>query len=121
MTVVCVFMKYNSLWDSASRYVGGEMKGIMVPLTATYVGLIELVRSVIGLSGQEKTIVMKYVVEPGMPLVRTQSDADVCFYIQPKKNDVHVLSKFSINIDVLDESVAEAMFVSTMFNCCYQI
>ncbi|GMN59848.1 hypothetical protein TIFTF001_028944 [Ficus carica] len=30
-------------------------------------------------------------------------------YIQLKKNDVHVLSKFSITIDVLDESAPEAM------------
>ncbi|GMN28570.1 hypothetical protein TIFTF001_046255 [Ficus carica] len=84
------------------------MKGILVPETATYVGLIELVRSAIGIRGPAKTIVMRYGVEPEMPLVRIQCDADVKFYIQLKKNDVHVLSKFPITIDVLDESAAEA-------------
>ncbi|GMN48299.1 hypothetical protein TIFTF001_017463 [Ficus carica] len=34
------------------------MKGILVPLTTTYVGLIELVMSDIGLRGQKKTIVI---------------------------------------------------------------
>ncbi|GMN20624.1 hypothetical protein TIFTF001_051052 [Ficus carica] len=68
-----------------------------------------LVMSVIGIRGLEKTIVMRYAVEPGMPPVRMQCDADVNFYIQRKKKDVHVLSKFLIDIDVLDESVAEAI------------
>ncbi|GMN60740.1 hypothetical protein TIFTF001_029839 [Ficus carica] len=89
--------------------VGGEMKGILVPKTATYVGLIELVRSVIGICGLDKTIVMRYVVETGMPPVRIQCDVDVKFYIQLEKKDVHVLSKFPITIDVFDESAAEAM------------
>ncbi|GMN64415.1 hypothetical protein TIFTF001_033478 [Ficus carica] len=44
-----------------------------------------------------------------MPPVRIQCDADVKFYIQLKKKDVHVLSKLSISIDVLDESAVEAM------------
>ncbi|GMN27513.1 hypothetical protein TIFTF001_051598 [Ficus carica] len=52
---------------------------------------------------------MRYAIEPGMPPVRIQCDVDVKFYIQLKKKDVHVLSKFSISIDVLDESAAEAM------------
>ncbi|GMN55016.1 hypothetical protein TIFTF001_024134 [Ficus carica] len=59
--------------------------------------------------GLEKTIVMRYTVEPRMPLVRIQCDADVNFYIQPKKKDVHMLSKFPISIDVLDKSVAKAI------------
>ncbi|GMN47438.1 hypothetical protein TIFTF001_016623 [Ficus carica] len=54
-------------------------------------------------------MVMRYAVEPGMPPVKIQCDVDVKFYIQLKKKDVHVLSKFSISIDVLDESAAEAM------------
>ncbi|GMN70093.1 hypothetical protein TIFTF001_039136 [Ficus carica] len=86
-----------------------QMKGLLVPETATDVGLIELVRNVIGIRGPDKTIVIRYGVEPGMPLVRIQCDADVKFYIQLKKKDVHVLSKFSITIDVLDESAVEAM------------
>ena len=109
MDEVCVFVKYNGQWDGTLRYVGGEMKGILVPETATYVGLIELVRSSIGIRGPAKTIVMRYGVEPGLPLVRIQCDTDVKFYIQLKKKDVHVLSKFPITIDVLDESAAEAM------------
>ncbi|GMN59507.1 hypothetical protein TIFTF001_028596 [Ficus carica] len=78
MDDVCVFVKYNGQWDGTLRYVGGEMNEILVPETATYVGLIEL------------------------------CDTDVKFYIQLKKKDVHVLNKFSITIDVLDESAAEA-------------
>ncbi|GMN72306.1 hypothetical protein TIFTF001_052830 [Ficus carica] len=109
MDVVCVFIKYNGQWDGILKYVGGEMKGILVPVTVTYVGLIELVRSVIGIRGLDKTIVMRYGVEPGMPPVRIQCDANVKFYIQLKKKDVHVLSKFPISIDVLDESAAEKM------------
>ncbi|GMN57142.1 hypothetical protein TIFTF001_026254 [Ficus carica] len=62
-----------------------------------------------GIRDLDKTIGMRYAVEPGMPPVRIQCDADVKFYIQLKKNDVHVLSKFSISIDVLDESAAEVM------------
>ncbi|GMN63707.1 hypothetical protein TIFTF001_032790 [Ficus carica] len=79
MDEVCVFVKYNGQWDGILRYVGGEMKGILVPETATYVGLIEI-----------------------------QCDADIKFYIQLKKKDVHVLSKCPITIDVLDESATEA-------------
>ncbi|GMN48335.1 hypothetical protein TIFTF001_017511 [Ficus carica] len=109
MTAVCIFIKYNGHWDGTLRYAGGEMKGILVPLIATYVGLIELMRSVIGIKGLDKTIVMRYAVEPEMPPVRIQCDADVNFYIQLKKKDAHVLSKFPISIDVLDESVAEAI------------
>ncbi|GMN60168.1 hypothetical protein TIFTF001_029255 [Ficus carica] len=59
--------------------------------------------------GLEKTIVMRYVVEPKIPHVRIQCDADVNFYIQLKKNDAYVLSKFSTSFDILDESVAEAI------------
>ncbi|GMN48257.1 hypothetical protein TIFTF001_017437 [Ficus carica] len=79
MDEVCVFVKYNGQWYGTLRYIGGEMKGILVPETATYVGLIEL------------------------------CDADVKFYIQLKKKDVHVHSKFPITIDVFDESAAKAM------------
>ncbi|GMN44199.1 hypothetical protein TIFTF001_013408 [Ficus carica] len=121
MAAVYVSIKYNGKWDITSIYVDGEMKRIMMPLTATYVGLIELVWSVIELRGQEKTIVMKDTIELGMPSVRIQSDAGIHFYIQPKKKDGHVLSEFSISIDLLDGSVAEAIFISTMFNCCYHI
>ncbi|GMN75127.1 hypothetical protein TIFTF001_052582 [Ficus carica] len=109
MEDVCVFIEYNGQWDDTQSYVGGEMNGILVPESATYVGLIELVRSAIGIRGPVKTIVMRYSVEPGLPFVRIQCDADVKFYIQLKKKDVHVLSKFPITIDVLDESAAEAM------------
>ncbi|GMN26694.1 hypothetical protein TIFTF001_040895 [Ficus carica] len=110
MDAVCVFVNYNGQWDgTSSSYVGGEMKGILVPENSTYVGLVELVRSVIGIRGPDKNIVMRYGVEPGLPLVRIQCDADVKFYIQLKKKDVHVLSKFPVTIDVLDESAAEAM------------
>ncbi|GMN48650.1 hypothetical protein TIFTF001_017806 [Ficus carica] len=108
MDEVCVFVKYNGQWDDILRYVGGEIKGILVPETATYVGLIELVISAIGIRGPAKTIVMRYGVEPGMPLVMKQCDADIKFYMQLKKKDVHVLSKFSITIVVLDDSAAEA-------------
>ncbi|GMN68945.1 hypothetical protein TIFTF001_037993 [Ficus carica] len=109
MDAVCVFVKYNGQWDGTLRYVGGEMKGILVPENSTYVGLIELVRSVIGIRGQDKNIVVRYGVEPGLPLVRIQCDADVKFYIQLKKKDVHVLSKFPVTINVLDESATEAI------------
>ncbi|GMN60452.1 hypothetical protein TIFTF001_029541 [Ficus carica] len=110
MDAVCVFVNYNGQWDgTSSSYVGGEMKGILVPDNSTYVGLVELVRSVIGIRGTDKNIVMRYGVEPGLPLVRIQCDADVKFYIQLKKKDVYVLSKFPVTIDVLDESAAEAM------------
>ena len=109
MDVVCVFVKYNGQWDGTLTYVGGEMKGILLPDNSTYVGLVELVRSVTGIRGPDNNIVMRYGVEPGLPLVRIQCDADVKFYIQLKKKDVHVLSKFPITIDVLDESAAEAM------------
>ena len=109
MDAVCVFVKYNGQWDATMRYVGGEMKGILVPENSTYVGLVELVRSVLGIRGPDKNIVMRYGVEPGLPLVRIQCDADVKFYIQLKKKDVHVLSKFPVTIDVLDEPAAEAM------------
>ncbi|GMN61110.1 hypothetical protein TIFTF001_030189 [Ficus carica] len=67
MDEVCVFVKYNGQGDGTLRYVGGEIKGILVPVTATYVGLIELVRSVIGIRDLDKTIVMRYAVELGMP------------------------------------------------------
>ena len=80
-----------------------------MPLPATYIGRIELVMSVIGMKGLEKTIVMRYTVESGMPLVRIQCDAEINFYIQLKKKNIHVLSKFPISIDVLDELVAEAI------------
>ncbi|GMN75040.1 hypothetical protein TIFTF001_052516 [Ficus carica] len=106
---VCVFIEYNGQWDGTQSYVGGEMNGILMPESTTYVGLIELVRSAIGIRGPAKTIVMRYGVEPGLPFLRIQCDADVKFYIQLKKKDVHVLSKFPITIDVLDESAAEAM------------
>ena len=109
MDEVCVFINFNGQWDGTSRYVSGELKGILVPETAIYVDLIQLVRNVIGISCLDKTIVMRYVVEPGLPPVRIQCDADVKFYIQLKKKDVHVLSKFPITIDVLAESGAEAM------------
>ncbi|GMN34635.1 hypothetical protein TIFTF001_044927, partial [Ficus carica] len=109
MDEVCVFINFNSQWDGTLRYVGGELKGILVPKTATYVDLIQLVRSVIGISRLDMTIVTRYVVEPELPPVRIQCDADVKFYIQLKKKDVHVLSKFLITIDVLEESGAEAM------------
>ncbi|GMN28383.1 hypothetical protein TIFTF001_041165 [Ficus carica] len=79
MTAVCLFIKYNGQWESVSRYIGGKMKGIMVPLTATYVGLLELVSSVIGLRGQEKTIVIKYAIDPKRPLMKIHSDADINF------------------------------------------
>ncbi|GMN58920.1 hypothetical protein TIFTF001_028031 [Ficus carica] len=85
------------------------MKGILVPFIANYVGLIELVRSVIRIRGLEKTIVMRYAVEPIMLHVKIHCDADVYFNIQLKKKDIHALSKFPISIDVLDESVVEAI------------
>ncbi|GMN54175.1 hypothetical protein TIFTF001_023310 [Ficus carica] len=62
MDEVCVFVKYNGQWGDTLRYVGGEMKGILVPETTTHVGLIELDRSVIGIRGLDKIIVMDTVL-----------------------------------------------------------
>ncbi|GMN21588.1 hypothetical protein TIFTF001_048901 [Ficus carica] len=105
MAAVCVFIKYNGHWeDGTLRYVGGKIKGILVPLTANYVGFTELVRSVIGIRYLDKIIVMRYAVEPRMPPMRIQCNSDVNFYIQLKKKDAHVLSKFPISIDS-DESL----------------
>ncbi|GMN37610.1 hypothetical protein TIFTF001_042658 [Ficus carica] len=59
------------------------MKGILVPETETYVGLIELVKSAIGIRGPAKTIVMRYSVESGLPLVRIQCDADYAAKAMP--------------------------------------
>ncbi|GMN68598.1 hypothetical protein TIFTF001_037654 [Ficus carica] len=62
-----MFVFSSSIWS---------MKEILVPETATYIDLIELVRSAIGIRGPAKTIVMRYGVEPGLPLVRIhRSDA----------------------------------------------
>ncbi|GMN55710.1 hypothetical protein TIFTF001_024821 [Ficus carica] len=68
MDAVFVFVNYNGQWNGTLRYVDGEMKGILVPDNSTYVGLIELLRSVIGIRGPDKNIVMRYGVEPGLPL-----------------------------------------------------
>ena len=67
MQDVCVFINYNGQWDGTSRYVGGNLKGILVPETATYVELVQMVRGVIGISRLDKMIVMRYIVEPGLP------------------------------------------------------
>ena len=72
MAKVCVFINFNGQWEGTSRYVGGDMKGILVPEAATYAGLIELVRNTMGISRPDKMIVMRYVVEPGLPPVRIQ-------------------------------------------------
>ncbi|GMN58467.1 hypothetical protein TIFTF001_027563 [Ficus carica] len=83
MDEVCVFVNYNGQWDVTLRYVGGEMKGILVPVTATYVDLIKLVKSVTGIRDLDKTIVMRYDVEPGMPPVRIQCDTDSAVEAMP--------------------------------------
>ena len=44
-----VFIKYNGHWDHSWRYVDCEMKGILVPTNTTYIGLLELVRNVLGI------------------------------------------------------------------------
>ncbi|GMN60885.1 hypothetical protein TIFTF001_029982 [Ficus carica] len=44
-----------------------------------------------------------------VPATTTYCDTDVNFYIQLKKKDVHVLRKFPISIDVLDEFVVKAI------------
>ena len=81
MAAVCVFIKYNGQWDGTWRYVVEMKRILMVPFTANYVGLIELVRSVIGIKGLEKTIFMRYAVEPRMLYVRIHCDAGVNFNI----------------------------------------
>ena len=106
---MCVFMNYNGHWESTSRYVGGDMKGILVPEAATYHVLLRLVRNTMGICLPDTMLVMRYVVDPVLPPVTIQCDADVKFYIQLKKRDVHVLSKFPISIDVLEGSAAVAM------------
>ena len=70
MDEVCVFVNFNGQWDGTSRYVGGDMKGILVPEAVTFAGLIQLVRNTMGISRPDKMIVMRYVVEPGLPFVR---------------------------------------------------
>ena len=32
VAAACVFIKYNGQWDGTSRYDGGEMERILVPL-----------------------------------------------------------------------------------------
>ena len=104
-----VFIKYNGHWDHSWRYVGCEMKGILVPTNTTYIGLLELVTNVLGIRGQDKSLSLRYVAKPGEAPVKIQSDYDVNFYLDIKKKDVHVLNRFLIYVDILDESVAEAL------------
>ena len=81
-----VFIKYNGHWDHASRYVGCEMKGILVPTNTTYIGLIDLVRNVLEIQPQGKSLYLRYVVEHGKTPVKISSDYDVTFYMACKKN-----------------------------------
>ncbi|EXB36923.1 hypothetical protein L484_016528 [Morus notabilis] len=60
-----VFIKYNGYWDCASRYIGCEMKVILVPTNTTYIGLIDLVRNVLEIRPQGNRFSLRYVVEDG--------------------------------------------------------
>lgn len=109
MAAVSIFIRFNGHWDNFEKYVRGETKGVMVPLNTSYIGLLEMLINVMCLRGQGKSLVLQYCVEVGMTHVRIQNDTDVFFYLQLKKKDVHVLSKFPLCIDFVDESVDEAL------------
>ena len=89
----------------------------MVLVNTSYVCLVENLTNAISLRGQEKSLILKFRQEVGVP-VRIQNDNDVFFYLQLRMKEFssNVLSKIPICIDILDESVDEAFPVMDGFH-----
>ena len=109
MTRVPIFIKFNGAWDSYGRYTGGEMKGVMIHFPMSYAGLTNLLTDALELRGKGKTLVLKYSVQDGEPPIKVRSDEDVIFYLELKKRDVHVLSKFPLCVDVVDQPLVDML------------
>ena len=80
-----VFFKYNGRWNKNNVYIDNESMGVFIPMTTSYVGLLEILFEALGLSLVNHSMVIKYTFEVGCCTVRILNDHDINLFRAKKK------------------------------------
>ena len=65
-----VFVKCNGHWNENNVYIGNESVDVLVPMTISYVGVLEILFEALGLSPINHSMVIKYTFQLGCSIVR---------------------------------------------------
>ena len=77
--------------------------GILVPMSTSYVGLLEILFEVIELNPKIYTLQIKDIFEVACILVKIFNDRGLKFYLELKKNEPDK-TKFPPYVDIISES-----------------
>ena len=88
-------------------YIDNESMGVLVPMTTSYVGLLEILFETLGLSSVNHSMVIKYTFELGCFVMRILNFYDVKFYLELKKNELDN-TKFPLWVDIIPEPIIMA-------------
>ena len=74
--------------------------GVLVPMTTSFVSLLEILFEALRLSPINYSMVTNYTFELGYSTVKILNDRDVKFYLELKKNEPDK-TKFPLCIDII--------------------
>ena len=69
-----VFVKYNGQWNENNIYIDNKWVSVLVPITTSYVGLLEILFEALGLSPVNHFVGIKYTFKLGCCAVRILND-----------------------------------------------
>ena len=105
MSNVIVFVKYNGRWNENNVHTYKESMGILVPMSTSYVGLLEILFEALKLNPEIYMLWIKYIFEVGCIPVKILNDRGVKFYLELKKNELDK-TKFPPCVDIIRESMS---------------
>ena len=82
-----VFVKYNGQWNENNIYIDNKWVSVLVPITTSYVGLLEILFEALGSSLVNYSMVIKYTFELGCSIMRILNDYDVKLCLELRKNE----------------------------------
>ena len=102
MSSAIVFVKYNGRWDENNVHPCKESMGILIPVSTSYVGLLNILFETVELNPKIYTLRIKYIFEVDCVIVNILNDLGVKFYLELKKNEPGN-TKFPLCVDIIRE------------------
>ena len=104
MSSVIVFVKYNGHEHENNVYICKESTCILLPMSTSFVGLLEILFETLELNPEMYTLRIKYIFEVGCIPIKILNDRDVKFYFELKQNEPDK-TKFPLYVDIIRESM----------------
>ena len=91
MDCVQVILQYNGVWDANGNFKDYKVSGIILPCTANYEKLCEIISQNLYLNRNYTTISIMYKIQEDYPAFNIENDFNLSFYIELKRKETNVM------------------------------